>query len=246
MLHEKTIGHITGLSDADLVEYVLTGERVYQPEALAFARAELDRRKLPHEQVSALRPAVVAKLAQMDAESPPDPTRPRPVSAIVCQRCGLEVPNRYAEYNQNIGAMVIRLSTTYRGYFCRKCNHRFFWQSSLITLGAGWYGLVSMFVTPAFLLGNIFTYVSTLGLAKVSRDARPPVCDDAVVIRIAPFVGVITDHLTTGADAADICREVARQAGLTPGQVWVCVQQMLINQVRNSTISNGGTFRISL
>lgn len=243
MLHEKTIEHITGLSDAELVEYVLTGERVYEPEAIAFAKAELERRKLPHEQVAAVRPAVVAKLARMDAEAPPNPMKPRAVSAIVCQACGLEVPNRYVEYDQNIGAFHIRFYRTYRGYFCRRCNHRFFWKSSLITLGIGWFGLVSMFVTPAYLLGNMITCVRTFGLPKVPRDERPPVCDDAAVDKIAPFVLDITDRLTAGADAAEICRELAPKAGLTPGQVWVYVQQTLINQVGNATIASGVTFR---
>ena len=44
MLREQVKNHISKLSDPALVKYVLTGQRIYEPEAIAFAEEELSRR----------------------------------------------------------------------------------------------------------------------------------------------------------------------------------------------------------
>ena len=63
MLHEKTKSHISNLTDSELVEYVLTGTRMYEPEAIAYARAELERRKLPPDSTSELHRVALANVA---------------------------------------------------------------------------------------------------------------------------------------------------------------------------------------
>jgi hypothetical protein len=237
MLHEQTIAHIKDLSDAELVEYVLTGTRVYEPEAIAFAQAELDRRKLPPEQLATLRQPVIAALSQYDAHASID-AKPHSGSAILCQGCGFEVPNRYVEYHQNIGAMVVRFTQRYKGYLCKRCNRKFFWQATLITLFAGWWGLISFFITPVFLLGNLLTYLRTTSLPPVPPDAGPPRYDDAVLARIAPHVQVITERLGAGDDMADVARATAPVAGVTPGQVWYFMRDVL-RQSRTDKVEVG-------
>jgi hypothetical protein len=46
MLHEQVKEHISQLSDEDLAEYVEASPNQYEPEALAFAHFELERRNI--------------------------------------------------------------------------------------------------------------------------------------------------------------------------------------------------------
>jgi hypothetical protein len=52
MLGEMVREYISGLSDADLIEYSLNTD--YEPDAITFARQEIDRRKLSPEDVAVL------------------------------------------------------------------------------------------------------------------------------------------------------------------------------------------------
>src|SRR5689334_17618905 len=122
MLHERTKEHIMRLGDSELVEYVLTGTRMYEAEAVAFAQAELERRKVPEEDLGAIRAGLVHQLAAYDARQPDDFGERKRVEAVVCQGCGCEVPTRYVVYRQNIGALVLHLTSQYRGQVCKRCN----------------------------------------------------------------------------------------------------------------------------
>ena len=64
-------------------------------------------------------------------------------TGILCQGCGVEAPTRYAEFHQNIGALVIRFGKSYKGQLCKQCMHKYFWQASLTTLFLGPWGVVS-------------------------------------------------------------------------------------------------------
>jgi hypothetical protein len=66
MFTEKTKTLIQGYSDAALLEYVLIGTRQYDADAVAFARQELDRRKIPEAQLAVLRSPILEKLTAYD------------------------------------------------------------------------------------------------------------------------------------------------------------------------------------
>ncbi len=218
MLHQETTKHIENLSDSELLEYVLTGERIYDPEAVDFAKAELERRGLSPEQLERLRPPIIEKLARYDAAKSLDLMQPASASAILCQACGFEVPNKFVIYRQNIGAIHLRFFKVYRGCFCRRCNRRLFWRATLITLFLGWWELISFFVTIGYLLANVFNRLRTLPVPPAPPGAGPPQLDDAAIAKIAPHVYDITEEVTRGVDISDISREVAPRAGVTPGQ----------------------------
>ena len=71
MLHEQTREYISGLDNAALLEYVMTGWRMYEPEAVSFARAELNRRGLQPQQIEPHHQAIAQRLAEYDARNPP-------------------------------------------------------------------------------------------------------------------------------------------------------------------------------
>ncbi len=228
MLHEKTIEYITGLSDERLVEYLLLGTRIYEPEALAFAQKELDRRQIAPERLSAIRQPMISEVAKYDAKASIDVATHRQ-SAILCQGCGFEVPNAYVEYRQNIGAIVVRFSQRYRGCLCKRCGWKYFKMASVITLFGGWWGFISFFITPLFLFGNFVDLLKTSSLPTVAGRAGRPRYDDEVATQLLQHVEFINEQL----EAGENIEEVARQdAGVTPGQALLFIHAVLRQPVQ--------------
>jgi len=89
-----------------------------------------------------------------------------PVAPKDCERCGGPGPTRLATFRQNIGMLVVRQSRTYSAFFCKACVRSLFWSTTLTTLVLGWWGTISFFVTPVFLIMNI------VNLASGSRGRR--------------------------------------------------------------------------
>ena len=57
------------------------------------------------------------------------------------------------------------------GEMCRSCIDRFFCEYTLTTLGLGWWGVISFFVTPCVLVHNVVRYLCTLGMEKEPKTA---------------------------------------------------------------------------
>ena len=79
-MFEATRDHIRALADEDLVEYVQTGTAMYDAEAVAFARKELDDRKLDAALVASLTDAADVRIQEAEqraeARALDDATRP--------------------------------------------------------------------------------------------------------------------------------------------------------------------------
>jgi Pyruvate/2-oxoacid:ferredoxin oxidoreductase delta subunit len=81
-----------------------------------------------------------------------------------CQLCGIYAPTRYVEFYQNIGALVRRYSRSIKGDLCKDCINRVFWRFTLTDLTLGWWGMVSVCVTPFYVINNVGRYIMSLGL----------------------------------------------------------------------------------
>jgi hypothetical protein len=88
---------------------------------------------------------------------------------MYCQSCGAAAPTKYVEFYQNIGLVLLRLHNSVKGRLCRSCIRKYFWEYTLITAVAGWWGVISFFVTPCFLVNNTVQYLLCLGM-PASRD----------------------------------------------------------------------------
>jgi len=76
-----------------------------------------------------------------------------------CDSCGVKAPTRYAAFHQHIGAIVLMFHQRYRGNMCRECIDSIFKRTTLTTLGLGWWGMISMIVTPFVLIHNVVRYL---------------------------------------------------------------------------------------
>ena len=100
-----------------------------------------------------------------------------------------------------------------------------------ITFFLGWWGLISFFVTVGNLIGNLMGYVGTITMPAVPKGAIRPHADEALIARLAPHMDNIMKLLNEGTAIADVAREIAPQAGVTPGEVWCVIQKLLPGSV---------------
>jgi hypothetical protein len=81
-----------------------------------------------------------------------------------CQLCQRETPTIRVELAQNIGLLLARQSKVLAGELCRPCGMRAFKQMTLTTLLMGWWGLISFFVAPVYLVRNLLAWRSLRAL----------------------------------------------------------------------------------
>ncbi len=138
---------------------------------------------------------------------------------VICQCCGVEAPSKYVEFHQNIGALVMRFSKSTKGNLCRRCIRKTFWEYTLITMAVGWLGVISFILAPIFIINNVVRYLASLGLEATPAGAAKPQLTDEAVKRLNPYADEIISRLNGNESMADVATAVARQAGVTPGQV---------------------------
>jgi hypothetical protein len=84
----------------------------------------------------------------------------------VCDLCRKKKPTVSAGINRHIGAIILMFHKSIRGQFCKECISQVFWKYTLITLLFGWWGVVSLIVTPIVLINNTVVYVRSRLLAN--------------------------------------------------------------------------------
>ena len=148
---------------------------------------------------------------------------------IICHSCGVEAPSKYVEFYQNIGLLVMRMQKSACGYMCKRCVSKHFWSFTGINLTLGWWGIVSLIVTPFFVLNNIIRYLTCLGLEPVPPNAMSPQLTDDAVRKLEPHIPEIVQRLNRNEPLETIATSIARLAGVTPGQVVLIVAALAQN-----------------
>lgn len=87
-------------------------------------------------------------------------------SPPACISCHLQVPTRRVEFQQHIGMVVTRRRWRVSGFMCRRCIRAYFKSYTLTTLFLGWWGVISFFVTPVFLVGNLIQFFKSRDLTE--------------------------------------------------------------------------------
>ncbi len=99
---------------------------------------------------------------------------------MLCEICQRAIPTAKVSLKQNIGIIAVRTHRSVSGQLCRACSTRFFWEFSLVTLTLGWWGLISFFLTPIFLINNLIQLVKTRSLPAAPPQWRTasgsPIC----------------------------------------------------------------------
>ena len=138
---------------------------------------------------------------------------------MICQDCGVEAATKFVSFHQNIGALVVRFPKSIEGRLCKSCIHKHFWRMTGTTFVLGWWGMISLIVTPIFLLNNIGRYLFCIGMPAVAPGATPPELTNEVIERITRHGSELINRLNDGEDFATVATSIADTAGVTPGQV---------------------------
>jgi hypothetical protein len=91
-----------------------------------------------------------------------------------CQSCGLESPTKDVTLHQNIGLLVMRRSQTIKGSLCKPCIDSYFWRFTLVNATLGWWGLISLIMTPIFMINNLIQFIGSRSLGEVYTGAGIP------------------------------------------------------------------------
>jgi hypothetical protein len=152
-----------------------------------------------------------------------------------CDVCGRRAPTRYVEFYQNIGMLIMRTSKSVKGELCKVCINKHFWEFTLITAVAGWWGMISLFLTPIFLANNVFRFCTTLGMkpdapalpARASPSEHPTLSltPDARA-RLGPFTDEVRERLRAGDDLDEVAGAVARKAGVSAVQAELFAKEL--------------------
>ena len=99
----------------------------------------------------------------------PDMPPPLPATSTYCQCCGMSAPTMYVSMHRHIGALVLRFHKSLKGLMCKRCVAQKFWEWTPLTLVLGWWGLISMFITPYVLVNNSIMYIKSRSMRKGSK-----------------------------------------------------------------------------
>ena len=139
-----------------------------------------------------------------------------------CQCCGLVAATKPVVFHQNIGMLVARTSKKLEASICRSCIHKRFWSMTLVTLGVGWLGTISIVLAPIFILNNVYYYVAAFCTAWPA----PPELTQDVLRRIAPHVDELMSRLHVGSPPDQVFADVAVAAGTTTDNVRLFVREV--------------------
>jgi len=87
------------------------------------------------------------------------------IAPLKCQVCGARAQTMKVDLHRNIGLLVIRLNARMNGWLCKACIRRTFWKFTLVNVTLGWWGFVSIILTPVFIIGNTIQYIKSLGMS---------------------------------------------------------------------------------
>jgi hypothetical protein len=146
---------------------------------------------------------------------------------MYCENCGCEAPTRYVSFHQNIGLLILRLYNGTTGNLCKRCINSTFWKYTAINLTLGWWGIISLVLTPIFVIINLCYYIPCLMMEAPPPNAAPPQLTDDFFQRIAGHNDYLFQRLQQGENLQHLSQDVAMRAGVTPGQVALYVRAMI-------------------
>lgn len=146
---------------------------------------------------------------------------------MICQACGIEAPTQKVMFVRHIGALVMFFHKRIGGELCRNCVNKYFAEYGLTTLFVGWWGIISMFATPVVLIIDVANYFRAWNLPPVPAGATVPRLTDDSVQRLQPFTPSLVERLNRNEKLETVAADIARDAGVTPGQVIVYVRALI-------------------
>jgi hypothetical protein len=87
---------------------------------------------------------------------------PKSVDVARCQRCGNMRPTARVSFHRNVGMLLMRRSYKIEGNLCKGCVRKHFREFTVKNLMLGWWGTISMIITPIYAIQNVASYISAM------------------------------------------------------------------------------------
>ncbi|MGN9791421.1 LppU/SCO3897 family protein [Streptomyces sp. OZ13] len=114
-----------------------------------------------------------------------------PGGAVPCQVCG-SLPAVHAVIRGHQGMFLVMRSRKREGFFCRSCGTSLHRRMTTDTLWQGWWGVMSLFITPVTVLMNLGPRSRFRRLAAPYGGWRPPLDPGRRVLARPPALLVLT------------------------------------------------------
>jgi hypothetical protein len=98
----------------------------------------------------------------------------------VCQCCAREVPTIKVGLNRHIGAIVFMFHKSLNGHLCKPCINKLFWEYTPITFFLGWWGIISVVITPVVLINNVIVYLRSLSMETAPAEQSPAILPESM------------------------------------------------------------------
>lgn len=79
-----------------------------------------------------------------------------------CHSCYRFTKVIHTSFRKNIGMLIARSYQKVEGNLCNECIERFFWSFTMKTVLFGWWGIISMIVSPFIIFLNVINYVNSI------------------------------------------------------------------------------------
>jgi hypothetical protein len=133
-----------------------------------------------------------------------------------CEFCGAKGPVTEVVYRQNTGLVIMRQTRTWAGSACRTCSVALFRRTTLHNLFLGWWGVISLFMTPIFLAINGYYLSKTLRLPTLTAHNR----------RALEGQREYAESLLASKDRATVIDVLQRQTGATDAEVQAFLDEL--------------------
>ena len=97
----------------------------------------------------------------MQATMPKAPA-PNAIGLPRCQGCGSSSPTARVSFRRNMGMLLIRRTYKIEGNLCKSCIGKRFTEFTIKNLVFGWWGTISLFVTPVYAIQNVASYFAAM------------------------------------------------------------------------------------
>ena len=92
----------------------------------------------------------------------PKTQAPNAIGLPRCESCGSMRPTARISFHRNMGMLFIRRTYKIEGNLCKSCIGKRFTEFTIKNLVFGWWGTISLFVTPIYAIQNVASYVAAM------------------------------------------------------------------------------------
>jgi hypothetical protein len=134
-----------------------------------------------------------------------------------CENCGIEASLASVSFTRNIGMVFVRQESTVAGNFCKTCIRNYYKEYQTANLLGGWWGTISMVITPIYYFQNRGVWRRVKDMPEVPQGACIPFLNEQLWDHLVKFQPMIEQLFNEGAPPRRIVQALSQESGVTPG-----------------------------